>query len=126
MSASYPIHVARVYDPPETWHGAHLLVDRLWPRGIAKADLRLDAWPKDVTPSTELRKWFHADIPARWPEFQHRYGDELNASPEAVAECLNWCRKGPVTLLTASTDRDHNQAVALRDYLQAHLAGGAA
>lgn len=126
MSASYSIHVARVYDPPETWPGAHILVDRLWPRGIAKADLRLDAWPKALTPSNELRKWFHADIPARWPEFRQRYGEELKASTEAVEECLAWCRKGPVTLLTASTDRDHNQAVALRDYLLARLTGGAA
>lgn len=93
MSAPFPIHIARVYDPPEARIGAALLVDRLWPRGVAKADLRLDEWPKDATPSTELRKWFHTD-PSRWPEFRLRYRGQLDSAPDAVETCLAWCRKG--------------------------------
>jgi len=116
MSTLFPIHVARVYDPPDVRIGATILVDRLWPRGVAKASLRLDDWPKDATPSTELRKWFHAD-PSRWSEFGERYRAELARSPDALDPVLDLCRKGPVTLLTASHDRDHNHAVVLRDYL---------
>lgn len=116
MATIFPIHIARVYDPPQDQTGARLLVDRLWPRGVAKADLPLDAWLKEVAPSTELRKWFHHD-PALWSEFQQRYHAELSANTAAVEACLVWCRKGPVTLLTATHDRDHNQAVVLRDAL---------
>lgn len=118
---SFPIFVARVYDPPESWLGAHLLVDRLWPRGMAKADLPLDGWPKEITPSAELRKWFHAD-PSQWEAFRRRYLDELVASAAAVEDCLALCRRGPVTLLTAARDREHNHAIVLREYLMALLA----
>lgn len=122
-SQAFPITIARVYDTPDPAAGARLLVDRLWPRGIAKADLPLDDWPKDITPSNELRKWFHAD-PTRWPEFQTRYRAELATHPEAVARCLDWCGKGPVVLLTASRDLDHSQAPVLRDYLAEQCATG--
>ncbi len=114
----FPIVLARAYDPPEAMIGARLLVDRLWPRGVSKVHLQLDDWPKDVTPSTALREWFHAD-PERWPEFRSRYEAELAANPDAVEHCLAWCRKGPVTLLTAAHDRAHNHAVVLRDWLEA-------
>lgn len=117
----FPISVARVYDPPGIWVGARLLVDRLWPRGVAKADLPLDGWPKDITPSTGLRKWFHAD-PSQWEAFRRRYLDELAAHPAAVADCLALCRRGPVTLLTAARNREHNHAIILRDHLMALLA----
>lgn len=117
--AAFPLCVARVYDPPEAWVGARLLVDRLWPRGVAKARLRLDDWLKEVAPSTGLRQWFHAD-PARWAQFRLRYLDELGSNP-AVETCLDWCRKGPVTLLTASRDRDHNHADILHDHLDGLL-----
>lgn len=119
------IYVARVYDPIVPEHGARLLVDRLWPRGLAKAQLSLDGWPKAVTPSTALRQWFHAD-PSRWPEFQTRYRAELQADSQGVQECLDWVKKGPVTLLTAAHDRQHNHAVVLRDYLLAALDGASA
>lgn len=115
--ANFSINLARAYDPPTAMTGARLLVDRLWPRGVAKAKLQLDDWPKEVTPSTALREWFHAD-PDRWPEFRKRYEAELAANPEAVEHCLTWCRKGPVTLLTAAHDREHNHAVVLRDWLE--------
>ncbi|GAB4292799.1 MAG: DUF488 domain-containing protein [Roseovarius sp.] len=101
--------------------GARVLVDRLWPRGISKADLALDLWEKDAAPSGELRRWFGHD-PARWEEFVRRYRDELAARPEAVEELLTLCRKGPVTLIFAARDEAHNNAVVLRDWLAERLA----
>lgn len=116
MSGARDIRIARVYDAPDAMAGARLLVDRVWPRGIAKADLRLDEWVRDIAPSTKLRKWFGHD-PERWEAFRTRYRSELEDNVAAVDRCLKWCRKGPVTLLFAAKDREHNQAVVLRDYL---------
>lgn len=116
MSGVPGIGIARVHDAPDAMAGARLLVDRVWPRGVAKAELRLDAWIRDVAPSTELRKWFGHD-PGRWDAFRARYAAELESNPEAVERCLGWCRKGHVTLLFAAKDREHNQAVVLRDHL---------
>jgi uncharacterized protein YeaO (DUF488 family) len=111
------VRVARVYDPVGERDGARLLVDRVWPRGIAKADLDHDAWLPEVAPSPALRRWFGHE-PARWAAFQERYQAELDANPAAVERCLEWCRKGPVTLLFAARDREHNQAVVLCRYLE--------
>ena len=116
----YSIHLARVHDRDATSSGARLLVDRLWPRGISKESLHLDEWIRDVGPSTELRKWFDHD-PARFAEFSTRYRSELDSNDEAVGKLLDWCRDGPVTLLFAAHDEDHNNAVVLRDYLKARL-----
>lgn len=107
--------LSRVYDKRPA-HGRVVLVERLWPRGIARATLHLDAWLKDVAPSTELRKWFSHD-PAKWEEFRERYFAELDAHPAAWQELVTG---GPVTLLYSSHDVDHNNAVALRDYLIEH------
>ncbi len=120
MSRTHAIRIARVHDDLETVSGARLLVDRVWPRGITKDQLQLDEWIRDIAPTTELRKWFGHD-PEKWEEFEHRYRGELDAAPDPVGRCLEWCRKGPVTLLFAAKDRDHNQAVVLRDYLAEHL-----
>jgi len=116
------IHLCRAYDARtgEKTTGARLLVDRLWPRGIAKADLPLDAWLKDLAPSTDLRKWFGHD-PAKWAEFGRRYRDELHKAPDAVDHALDWCRKGPVTLIYGAKDTHHNQALVLRDFLAERL-----
>ena len=121
MTDAPDIGVARVYDGPGDAQHARLLVDRLWPRGISKAGLALDDWIREVAPSTELRKWFGHD-PDRWDEFRRRYHAELDAIDEALERCLAWCRKGPVVLLYGAKDRDHNQAVVLRDYLRERLA----
>ena len=99
--------------------GVRLLVERLWPRGIAKADLRLDGWLKDVAPSTELRKWFGHD-PDKWDEFRRRYFRELDSRPEAWKPILSAARRETVTLVYSSHDTQRNNAVALRDYLHAH------
>ncbi len=120
MSGRPAIHLARVWDEAGAMVGARLLVDRLWPRGVSRDELRLDGWLRDIAPSSALRKWFGHD-PARWDEFRRRYFAELDANPETVAQLLEWCRKGPVTLLFGAKDRDHNQAVALRDYLSGRL-----
>ena len=119
------IYLCRVYDLPKRAneiHGTRVLVDRVWPRGVKKDALHLDAWLRDVAPSNELRKWFGHD-PARWEEFQRRYRDEL-AAPErqaALQELLDLVRAGPVTLLYGARNEEHNQAVALKAVVEATL-----
>jgi len=110
------IRLCRVYDDLPRPPGKVFLVERLWPRGIRRAELRLDGWLKDVAPSTELRTWFHHD-PAKWEEFRRRYAAELDADPPAWQPLRDAAAKGEVTLLYSSRDREHNNAVALRDYL---------
>ena len=112
------IQVKRVYEPAAASDGQRLLVERLWPRGIRKESLQIDAWLKDVAPSAELRKWFAHD-PAKWPEFRRRYFRELDAHPQAWRPILGAAAEGNrVTLIYSSHDREHNNAVALRDYLE--------
>ena len=92
-------------------------MDRLWPRGLTKEKLRIDAWLKDVAPSTELRKWIHGDM-ARWSEFRRRYFKELDAHPAAVADLRTRGRAGRVTLVFAARDPKNNHAAVLKDYLE--------
>lgn len=122
MTRAPRIAIARAYDELPRSAGARLLVDRIWPRGVSRHDLKIDEWIRDVAPSAKLRKWFGHD-PARWEEFQRRYRAELDSQPEAVERCLVWCRKGPVLLLFGARDREHNQAVVLRDYLSERVKG---
>jgi uncharacterized protein YeaO (DUF488 family) len=110
------IRVARVYDGDGVPEGSRFLVERLWPRGVRRADLRLVDWLRDVAPSTELRRWFGHD-PARWAEFCRRYAAELDATPGAWRPLLDAARSGPIVLLYSARDREHNNARALRDYL---------
>ena len=113
----FPIRLARVHDDLSDLPGARLLVDRVWPRGVRKDALHLDDWIRDVAPSSSLRKWFGHD-PAKWDGFRRHYRSELAETRGAVARCLEWCRSGPVILLFAAKDRDHNQAVVLHDHLR--------
>ena len=115
------IKIKRVYDTVDSEDGTRFLVDRLWPRGIAKKALKAEFWLKDVAPSTELRKWFGHD-PAKWNEFRHRYFSELKANPDAWRPILDAERQGTVTLLFGAKDQAHNNAVALVEFLKAHLA----
>lgn len=115
------IQLRRVYDRRRRSDGARFLVDRLWPRGVRKADVSMDGWAKDVSPSTELRKWFSHD-PAKWPEFQNRYFRELGEHPSAWKHLLNAAQRGTVTLLYSSHDKEHNNAAALKSFLDAKLA----
>jgi uncharacterized protein YeaO (DUF488 family) len=111
-----PIHLKRAYDEPETGDGQRLLVDGLWPRGLRKEELQAEAWLKALAPSTTLRQWFGHD-PARWDDFRERYFDELEARPEALAQLRAYLSRGPVTLLYGARDEEHNNAVALRDFV---------
>ena len=116
------IHLARVYDD-DAGDSPRFLVERLWPRGVRRADLQLEAWLKDVAPSSELRRWFGHD-PQKWTEFRRRYAAELDCHPEAWKPLVDAAISGDVTLLYSSHDVEHNNAVALRDYLTAHLEDG--
>lgn len=109
--------VKRAYEPPAPDDGQRVLVDRIWPRGVTREALRIDAWLKDLAPSSALRRWFGHD-PAKWDEFRRRYGAELDAAGEPVAELRRLWRAGPVTLVYGARDEAHNNAVALRDWLR--------
>jgi uncharacterized protein YeaO (DUF488 family) len=111
------ITLKRAYDPVSRTDGRRFLVERLWPRGVTKAKLHVDAWLKDAGPSTELRKWFGHD-PEKWSEFRRRYFRELNSRPDAWQPILSAARLGAVTLVYSSRDTQHNNAVALHEYLQ--------
>jgi len=108
----------RVQDPAEPCDGFRVLIDRLWPRGIRKADLPLEAWWKDIAPSPDLRKWF-GHRPERFEEFRRRYHAELGTRPECLQPLRDQLDQGPVTLLTATRNRLHNHAVVLVEYVSA-------
>ena len=112
------VQLKRVYDPVSRADGARLLVERLWPRGISKEKLHLTSWLKEAGPSTELRQWFNHD-PLKWAQFRTRYFRELDSRPESWRPILTAARQGMVTLVYSSQDEEHNNAVALKDYLQA-------
>lgn len=109
------VWVKRAYESPEKADGERILVDRLWPRGLAKAKAKIDVWLKDVAPSTELRQWFGHD-PEKWSEFKKRYRAELKDS-EALAELQTLARKGDITLVYGARDESHNQALVLKQML---------
>jgi uncharacterized protein YeaO (DUF488 family) len=111
------IKLQRTYDKPQPDGSPRFLVDRLWPRGIKKEDLPLDGWLKDVAPSDDLRHWFGHD-PDKWDEFRRRYFAELNDKPAAWQPILDAARQGDVTLLYSAKDTAHNNAVALKAYLE--------
>lgn len=117
------ITTKRVYDPWSEDDGFRVLIDRLWPRGIAREKAKIDLWRKDVAPSTELRQWFHHG-PAEWEEFRRRYEEELKNHPEALEE-LSRSLEGreKVTLLYAARDREHNQAQILKSCLEKYWGG---
>ena len=114
------IGLKRAYDPPIKGDGCRVLVDRVWPRGIAEEDLRIDAWLKDLAPSTELRKWFGHD-PKKWDEFRKRYARELEQRWEALEGLVEKARAGHVTLVFSARDTKHNNAVALKEHLERRL-----
>ncbi len=111
------IRLKRAYDAPAPGDGCRVLVDRLWPRGISKDAAHIDLWLKDIAPSTELRQWFNHDA-ARWQEFRRRYLVEIKEHPEALAQLTAVARKGAVTLVYGAKDGEHNNAVALKEYLE--------
>jgi uncharacterized protein YeaO (DUF488 family) len=106
----------RAYLPAERSDGMRILVDRLWPRGVSKAEAALDDWMKEIAPSTELREWFGHD-PARWVEFQRRYRAELRQHADDLGRIRDLARAKTVTLVYGARDEEHNDAVVLRDVL---------
>jgi uncharacterized protein YeaO (DUF488 family) len=114
------IALKRAYERASRSDGTRFLVERLWPRGIAKADLPVDAWLKEVAPGTPLRKWFGHD-PDKWVEFRRRYWRELDAHPDAWQPIVAAARRGRVTLVYSSRDTEHNNAVALQEYLERRM-----
>lgn len=110
------VKLKRAYEPPSRDDGVRILIDRLWPRGVRKADAALDQWAKDLAPSTALRKWFGHD-PARWQEFRIRYAEEVRQHREQLRQLRALARTRPITLVYSAHDQIHNDAVALRDVL---------
>ena len=117
------LNVKRVYDPPARADGARFLVERLWPRGMKKEALTMKAWLKDVAPSDALRRWFAHD-PAKWEEFRRRYFAELKGREDALRPILEASARGNVTLLYSAHDTGHNNALALKEYLDSLAARG--
>ena len=117
------IRIKRVYEDPEPEDGYRVLVDRLWPRGMSKEHLHYDAWEKEITPSTQLREWFHEDEEGRWPQFAALYEKELENSSEAEQFAESIRNRPVVTLLYASKDTTHNHAQILEHFLQEKVKG---
>ena len=111
------IHLRHAYDAPGADDGSRILVDRLWPRGLARAPAKIDLWLKEIAPSDALRRWFGHE-PTRWEAFAVRYRAELSANSAPLAELIHLCLAGPVTLLFAAHDAQRNNAVVLRDVLR--------
>lgn len=112
--AAANVKLKRAYETHDEADGTRVLVDRLWPRGVRKADATLDHWLKDLAPSTELRKWFGHD-PERWAEFRHRYAEEVHQHPQELETLRTLARQGLVTLVYSAHDEEHNDALVLRD-----------
>ena len=106
------IRLRRVYDAPDPSDGRRILVDRLWPRGLSRPNIRVDLWLPDAAPSTELRRWFGHN-PAKWREFQRRYKRELAGKPDLLAYLRQAARRRSITLVYAARDREHNNALVL-------------
>jgi uncharacterized protein YeaO (DUF488 family) len=114
--AAANVGLKRAYDPPAAGDGTRILVDRLWPRGVSKADAAIDQWDKNIAPSTTLRNWFGHD-PVRWREFRRRYANEIHEHREALKALRARAQAGRITLVFAAHDTIHNHAVVLREIL---------
>ena len=111
------INIKRAYEPPARGDGLRVLVDRLWPRGKGRDDLKIDLWMKGIAPSERLRKWFSHD-PERWEEFMDHYIEELEGNAEEGGRLLNETRKRTVTLVYSAKDEQRNNAAVLKGYLE--------
>lgn len=109
-----PISLKRVYEPPSRSDGCRILVERLWPRGVSKQNAKIDLWPKEIAPSTVLRRWFNHQ-PDKWVQFKARYFRELRARPESLRPIVERARAGQVTFVFASRESQFNNAVALKE-----------
>ncbi len=114
------IKMKRAYDKPTTSDGVRILVDRLWPRGLRKEDLKIDRWMRDVSPSNGLRRWFQHD-PAKWPEFRKRFLQELKPKAGLVRELAEQADQRTVTLVFAAKDAEHSNAEVLKEVIEKRL-----
>jgi uncharacterized protein YeaO (DUF488 family) len=114
------VRLKRAYDPAEPADGHRVLIDRLWPRGVSRERANLDAWEKELAPSTQLREWFRHQ-PGRFDEFRRRYVDELRSQPAALTALRRRARNGTVTLVYAASDEEHNDAVVLAEVVRRGL-----
>lgn len=110
------VKLKRAYEPPASDDGIRILIDRLWPRGVKKADAAIDEWMKEIAPSTALRKWFGHD-PERWPDFRRRYRLEIERHPEQFHRLRAFAQRGQITLVFSAHDEAHNDAVVLKELL---------
>ena len=115
------ISLKRAYEPPLPSDGCRILVERLWPRGLSKVDAKIDLWPKEAAPSTELRRWFNHE-PSKWVQFKRRYFKELLARLESVQPILERLDSGPVTFVFAAREVRFNNAVALKEFVEGKVA----
>ena len=116
------VRLKRVYEKTGGHEGTRVLIDRVWPRGVRKSEAAIDLWLKEIAPSTELRKWFGHD-PEKWPDFKRRYFRELEQNAALVEKLSNMNQKGTVTLVFGAKDEKHNNAVALKEYLERGIRG---
>lgn len=117
------IRLKKVYEPASTEDGKRFLIERLWPRGMKRSALKMTAWVKDAGPSRELRVWFNHE-PSKWDEFRRRYFTELDAKQQVWDPIAQAASEGNITLLYSSHDTEHNNAVALKQYLDTTLGSG--
>ena len=113
------IKTRRIYDKPDADDGFRILVDRIWPRGLKKNDVKIDLWQKDIAPSSALRKWFNHDQ-RKWNEFKRRYYEELKDRKEIIKLLLEKAEQGTITLLYSSKEEKYNNAIALKEFLQSN------
>jgi uncharacterized protein YeaO (DUF488 family) len=116
------IRLKRIYEQSSGQDGFRVLIDRLWPRGLRKNEVRLDLWLKEIAPSDELRKWFSHD-PEKWEEFRKRYLEELELKEEYVEKLIEKAKENDLILLYAAKNEDFNNAAVLKEYLDSRLKG---
>ena len=114
------VRLKRVYEKTGGHEGTRVLIDRVWPRGVRKSEAAIDLWLKEIAPSTELRKWFGHD-PEKWPDFKRRYFRELDQNAALVEKLSKMNQKGTVTLVFGAKNEKHNNAVALKEYLERRI-----
>lgn len=117
------VRLKRAYEPAASSDGYRVLVDRLWPRGVSRDRAKLDEWERELSPSTELRRWFEHD-PSRFDEFRRRYLDELRDQRPRLKELRRRARGGTLTLVYSARDRNHNDAVVLAEVIRRGLPKG--
>jgi uncharacterized protein YeaO (DUF488 family) len=120
LESHVDVRIKRAYDPATSSDGYRVLIDRLWPRGVSRERANLDAWEKELAPSTQLRRWFRHQ-PGRFDEFRRRYVDELRSQRPALTALRRRARNGTVTLVYAASDEEHNDAVVLAEVLRRGL-----